>query len=79
MSGAGFIPFTLTLVEVEDRDIVNVITDPTILCLASLQIASLAIHGPKMKNSTVLSFLSTLKMKMMRNVGQLKLNHSKCF
>ena len=49
----------LLLVEVEDRDIVDVITDPTILCVATLESADLAIYGPKMKDSTTL--------KMMRN------------
>ena len=67
-------------IEVEDRGIVDVIAHPTILCLATLESASLAMCGPKMKNSTTLSFLSMLKMKMMRKyVGQLKLNHSECF
>ena len=57
----------LTQVEVEDRGIAVVIADPTILCRATLESASLAIFGPKMKYSNTLSFLSMLKMKMMRN------------
>ena len=55
----------LTQLEVEDRGIVVVIADPTVLCLATLESASLAIYGPKMKYSNMLSFLSM--MKMMRN------------
>ena len=59
-------------VDVEDRGVVIVIVDPTILCLASLQSASLqsaslAVDGPKMKNSTTSSFLSMSRMKTMRN------------
>ena len=51
----------LVPVEFEDSCVVVVIADPTILCLATLQSASHAIDGPKMKNST------TLRMKMTRN------------
>ena len=57
----------LILIEVEDRGIVGIITDPAILCLATLGKANLANYGPHMKNSTMLSFLSTLKVMMMRN------------
>ena len=54
--------------EVEDSDVVIAIVDPTILCLATLQSASLAIDGPKMKNSITLGFLSMSRMKTMRNI-----------
>ena len=57
----------IVLVEFEDRGVVVVIADPTILCLATLECASLAIDGPKMRNSAALGFLSMLRMKMMRN------------
>ena len=57
----------LILVEVEDHGIVKLIADPTILCLATLESASLTIDGAKMKNSTTLSFLSMLNKKMMRS------------
>ena len=55
-------------VEVEDRGVVIVIVDPTILCLAILESASLAIDGPKRRNSTTSSFLSLSRTKMMRNI-----------
>ena len=54
----------LVLVEFEDSGVVVVIAGPTILCLATLESASLAIDGPKMKNSTTLGFLSMLRIKM---------------
>ena len=57
----------LVLAEFEDRGDVVVIADPTILCLATLE--SLADDGPNMKNSTTLGFLSTLRIKMMRNTS----------
>ena len=57
----------LVQVEVEDRDVVIVVVYPTILCLAILECASLAIDGPKMKNSTTPSFLSMSRMKTMWN------------
>ena len=59
----------LVLVEFENRGVVVVIADPTVLCLATLESASLAIDGPKMKNSASLGFLSMLRMKMMRNTS----------
>ena len=49
--------------EVEDHGIVIVIVDPTILCLATLESAILAIDSPKMKNSTTFGFLSKLRMR----------------
>ena len=59
--------------EVEDRDIVDVITDPTILCLATLESASLAIEA-------FLKFSFHVEDEDdEKYVGQLKLNHSKCF
>ena len=57
----------LVQVNFEDSGVVVVIADPTILCLATLESANLAIDCPKMKNSTTLGFLSMLKMKMTRN------------
>ena len=56
-------------VEFEGSGVVLVNADPTILCLATLESASLAIDGPKMKNSTTLGFLSMLRMKTMRNTS----------
>ena len=47
-----------------DSGVVVVIADPTILCLAILESAILAIDGPKTKSSTTLGFLSMLRMKM---------------
>ena len=52
---------------VRDSGVDVVIADPTILCLATLERATLAIDGPKMKNSTTLGFLSMVRMKMTRN------------
>ena len=40
------------LVEFEDRGVVVVIADPTILCLATLEIASVAVDRPKTKTSS---------------------------
>ena len=37
------------------------------ICLVILESASLAIEGPKIKNSTTSSFLSMSRMKMMKN------------
>ena len=48
---------------------VVVIADLTILCLATPGSASLAIDGPKMKNSTTLGFLFMLRMKTTRNTS----------
>ena len=53
-------------VQVEDHGVFIVIVDPTMLCLAILESASLATDGPKMKNSTTSSFLSMSMMKTMR-------------
>ena len=67
------------LVEFEDRGVVVVIADPTILCLATLESASLDIDGPKMKNSTALGFSVHVEDEdNEKYVGQLKLKHSKC-
>ena len=50
-------------------DVFVVIADPTILCLATLESAILAVDGPKMKNSTTLGCLSTFGMRMTRNMS----------
>ena len=72
--GRDLVPLTFRTslripVEFEDRGVVVAIADPNILCLATLESASLAVDGPKMKNSTTLGFLSMLRMKMMRNTS----------
>ena len=54
---------------VRDSGFVVVIADLSILCLATLESAILAIDGPKMKNSTTLGFLSMLRMKMTRKTS----------
>ena len=63
--------------EVEDHGIVIVIVDPTILCLATLESAILAIDNPKMKNSTTSSFLSVEDEHDENYSGEWKLNHSR--
>ena len=58
------------VVESEHESVVVVLTFcPTALCLATLESAILAIDGPKMKNSTMLGFLSIWRMKLTRNAS----------
>ena len=64
-------------VEVEDHGVVIVNFVPTILYLAILESASLAIDGTKIKNSTTSSFLSVEDEDDKNYAGEWKLNHSR--
>ena len=51
---------------------------PPFFCLATLESASLAIGGPKMKDFTTLGSVHVEDEGDEKYVGQLKLNHSEC-